>query len=247
MIFSTETDERETAEIPSIVFYRYKDPYIFSYYNTKPIKCKFIAYKETPKGYWIVPFHDYNFRTSEVNTRAKKWIKKPSEYDRTKRKRFAYRLEGDALYSYYRKKMEHLRHLENKCEQIKRIIKKVDDAMTKDKTEEHVKKYKLISLSDFIKKYKPISKCKLPTNWGTSDLISLDVELNNRNYHWYINSKMKKMFGKTHLFKRKHWTSNDNYTHISVDNLYNWEFHEDWFEKNNIYREDFIDEKDFIL
>jgi len=104
-----------------VFFYQYKDPY---YDESEPIEYKFIAYKETPKGYWVVHSYDYYHIQNVVNTRSKKWIKKQDE-DNTK-KPFAYQSKDNALYSYYRRKLEHLRHLENKHRQIKRIIKDIE-------------------------------------------------------------------------------------------------------------------------
>jgi hypothetical protein len=106
-----------------VLFYQYKDPY---YDESEPMEYKFRAYKETPKGYWIVPSYDYYRIQNVVNTRSKRWIRKQYETDRTPRKLFAYQSKDDALYSYYRRKLEHLRHLETKHRHIKKIVKAIE-------------------------------------------------------------------------------------------------------------------------
>jgi len=123
-IFPLRFDEMAPIEIrEEIYFYRYQDPCSGSY-NAEPIENRYRAYRETPEGYWIVP--DYHYHTNEVNTRYKKWIKKQLEHNITPRKLFAYRSKQDALYSYYRKKLEHLRHLEAKHSQIKSIVRRIE-------------------------------------------------------------------------------------------------------------------------
>ena len=104
-----------------ILFYQYKDPAYTD--QSGPWLNTFKAYRETPEGYWIARSHD--FHGNLVNTRSKKWIRKQPN-TRSTRKLFAYRTKQDALYSYYRKKLEHLRHLETKHRQIKRIVKDIE-------------------------------------------------------------------------------------------------------------------------
>ncbi len=121
-ILQQDTESIEIRE--DIYFYQYKDPALSAWDTKEPIEHRYRAYKETPEGYWIVP--DYDYHNTTVNTRHKKWIKKQSEFDHTPRKLFAYRNKQNALYSYYRKKLEHLRHLEAKHNQILSIVRKVE-------------------------------------------------------------------------------------------------------------------------
>ena len=122
--------EEDNQHVPmemdeAIEFYSYHDPHIADYNNKEPHERRYIAYRETPKGYWIVP--TYDCYGNIVNTRSKKWLRKQYPNDRTKRKLFAYRDKTDALYSYYRKKLEHLRHLERKHNHIKTIVRKLEN------------------------------------------------------------------------------------------------------------------------
>lgn len=51
---------------------------------------------------------------------------KNDQYASRHRKRFAHQTVEDALYSYYRKKLEHMRHLERKHSQLKTIVRKIE-------------------------------------------------------------------------------------------------------------------------
>lgn len=106
-----------------ILFYQYKDPH---YRNQDgPWLNTYKAYRETPKGYWVVK--DYDHHGDVVNTSHKKWIRKQDARDRTQKKLFAYRRKDDALYSYYRKKLEHLRYLEIKHNHLKTIVRRIEN------------------------------------------------------------------------------------------------------------------------
>lgn len=110
--------DHELQENP-IYFYKFIDPH----YNESldPIKREWRAYKETPKGYWIVPVYDVYGQG--VDLTKKRWIAK--EHQTTGQ--FAYAEESEALYSYYRRKLEHLRHLERKHIQLKAIVRKIEN------------------------------------------------------------------------------------------------------------------------
>jgi hypothetical protein len=109
-----------------IILYRYIDPDYGSYRPNEPLLRAYVVYKETPKGYWIVPSWDFHSLDSPVNTRFKKWIKKQHENDIIERKLFAYINQKDALYSYYRKKLQHIMHLEYKHAHLKKIIRNIE-------------------------------------------------------------------------------------------------------------------------
>lgn len=104
--YEVHEEGRWTGHPLQAFLYRYKDPYIG--YN--PILVQFRVLKETPKGYWIYD-RDYD---------KNRWSSKKGK------KKYAYLNKEDALYAYYRKKLEHLRHLENKHDQIKAIVRNIE-------------------------------------------------------------------------------------------------------------------------
>lgn len=120
LIIRTEYIPNEIEE--EIYFYRFHDPYYHG--ANEPVEEKYKAYKETPKGYWII--RDFDHHGDYVNPICKKWIRKQYETDRIPKKLFAYRNRPDALYSYYRKKLEHMRHLERKHNQLKHIVRRLE-------------------------------------------------------------------------------------------------------------------------
>jgi hypothetical protein len=104
-------------------FYSFSDPHYYYEYRNLRVD-KWIAYKETPKGYWIVP--NYHFFETFVDPCNRKWILKDRHYVRRRKKRFAYETPEEALYSYYRRKLRHIEHLEQKHFQLKKIIRDIE-------------------------------------------------------------------------------------------------------------------------
>ena len=70
-ILQQDTAPMEVME--EIYFYKYSDPSVGSWSND-PIEHRYRAYRETPKGYWVVP--DYDWHPSRVNITRKKWLRK---------------------------------------------------------------------------------------------------------------------------------------------------------------------------
>lgn len=105
-----------------IHFYSFTDPFKDS---IEPILHTWIAYKETPKGYWIVP--DYHYYGEYITSTLKKWIQKEYAHHIHYKKRFAYQNKEDALYSYYRRKLQHIRYVSEKHNQLKYIIRRIEN------------------------------------------------------------------------------------------------------------------------
>lgn len=120
--FYNQEDTADVEFFEEVYFYKYQDPAYTD--SDEPWIKKYRAYKETPEGYWIVPEHHHHM--SWVQTNEKKWLRKQPNANRTRKKLFAYQSKDDAMYSYYRRKLEHLRHLESKHRQLKRIIRTIE-------------------------------------------------------------------------------------------------------------------------
>lgn len=117
-------DPDETEDVilmEEIMFYKYIDPY---HSESEPVLKKYRAYRRTPEGYWIVPNRDHHI--TWVRNANKKWISRQDGTNTTRRKLFAYQNQDDALYSYYRRKLEHIRHVENKHRMLKRVIRTIE-------------------------------------------------------------------------------------------------------------------------
>lgn len=110
--------EEELQETP-IYFYKFIDPHYRE--SLEPIKRMWRAYRRTPKGFWIVP--DYDVHGTGVDETRKRWIGINSQT----KNRFAFPDEQEALYSYYRRKLQHLRHIEAKHSHIKRIVREIEN------------------------------------------------------------------------------------------------------------------------
>lgn len=86
------------------LFYRYEFDKISMVPNIKLLK--FETLKETPKGYWIIPFKYFRYpMNDEYRMRHKKWISK------TSRKRYAYPTKEEALFNYQKRTEFYIKYL----------------------------------------------------------------------------------------------------------------------------------------
>ena len=100
-------EEYNPEELGSYL-YRYRDPWISRYINPELVRYR--IRRETPQGYWV-----YNHDTNK-----EKWISKNGF------KRYAYLHKKDALYAYYRRKIAHIKIINEKFEQLKGIIEIIE-------------------------------------------------------------------------------------------------------------------------
>lgn len=117
-------EEEVRNEMEEVIkFYSFRDPYSYDEFN--PVMNIWVAYKETPKGYWIVP--DYHYYGEYVTSTLRKWIQKEYSPTTAHKKKFAYRNKDDALCSYYRRKLEHIRYVAIRHSHIKCIIRRIEN------------------------------------------------------------------------------------------------------------------------
>jgi len=94
-------------DISGIYLYKFRDPWGNS---ITPELIRYRILRETPKGYWV-----YNHDTFK-----EKWISKNGF------KRYAHFNKKDALYAYYRKKLVHIKYINQKFDQLKGIIELIE-------------------------------------------------------------------------------------------------------------------------
>lgn len=98
--------------------YRYDDR-LWHRYSKYYYLREFELIKETEKGYWIQ-------ETKKGKILKKKWVRK------NEKKEYAYKTHSEALYAYYRRKKEHIRHVNRNFHRIRRVIEDVELYLTSD-------------------------------------------------------------------------------------------------------------------
>jgi len=96
-----------------VILYRYEDSD-----DVYPILSKYFVLRETPEGYWIKKIiHEPTNTDMEIFlSTTKKWMSKRSQ------KRFAFETEGQAMYSYFRRKKEQQRIIEGQYNKVRNIV-----------------------------------------------------------------------------------------------------------------------------
>lgn len=125
------------------IFYRYQEFWFWNGDETKQyIEVKlmrFVGYKKTPKGWWIIPMEDYKYVSEESPWRysKKKWIN-----DKIYRKSYAYPDKAGAMKNFMKRKEKHIqilkRNLEGAIEAFKQG-QEIRDALIEEMTQKMLK------------------------------------------------------------------------------------------------------------